>query len=54
MKSSWAVMALVLSTAVPSVAAAQDAGVAMAAEPEQLVVPLADGGTMTLTPEVDR
>jgi uncharacterized membrane-anchored protein len=51
MKSSWVVMALVLSTAAPSVAAAQDAGVALAAEPEPLVVPLADGGTMTLTPE---
>lgn len=51
MKRAWVVMAVALSTAWPAVASAQDAGVAAAEAPAGLVVPLADGGTLTLTPE---
>ncbi|MDO9019030.1 MAG: DUF2167 domain-containing protein [Deltaproteobacteria bacterium] len=52
MKRSWVVVALVVSAALPASSAwAQDAGGAAVEAPAGMVVPLADGGTLTLDGE---
>ncbi|MDB4929088.1 MAG: hypothetical protein JWM10_1572 [Myxococcaceae bacterium] len=48
MKRAWVVVALALASVTPAVASAQDAGVMAEDESTNLVIPLADGGTVTL------